>query len=198
MQKFIVFLLIIVLLFPLVVFARIGVGVGAGKIRVDEPLKPGGIYNLPSLPVFNTGDESSDYTVRVTYHADQTQLRPSQEWFNFIPSSFHLEPGKSQSVAIKLALPVKTEPGDYFCYLEAQPVVKAGPGATIGIAAATKLYFTIVPANIWQAISYRISYFFRLYAPWSWVVLAMVVGAVIIALFRKFFAFQVGIKRKEK
>jgi len=108
MQKFIIFLLIAVLLFPLMAFARIGVGVGVGKIEINKPLKPGGIYELPSLPVLNTGDESSDYGVSIEYHQDQPQMKPPQEWFSFEPASFHLEPGQVQNVAIKLNLPVKT------------------------------------------------------------------------------------------
>lgn len=42
MQKFIVFFLIAVLIFPLAVSARIGVGVATGKIQVNQALKPGG------------------------------------------------------------------------------------------------------------------------------------------------------------
>lgn len=196
MQKNILLILIISLIFPVVILAGVGVGVNLGKIEIDEPLKPGGIYNLPSIGVINTGDEPGDYELAVTYHQDQPELRPAQEWFSFSPSSFPLEPGQSQSVAIKLSLPMKISPGDYFAYLEAHPIVKAGPGTTIGVAAATKAYFTIVPANIWQAITYRISSFFTVYAPWTYVILTIVIGAIILTIFRKFFAFQVGIRRK--
>ena len=178
------------------VFASIGVGVNLGKIEIDEPLKPGGIYNFPSLGVINTGDEPGDYEVEITYHQDQPQLRPAQEWFSFEPQQFYLEPGASQSVAVKLTLPVKTKPGDYFAYLEAHPIIKAGPGTTIGVAAATKTYFTVIPANIRQAITHRISSFFTMYAPWTYVVLAIVIAAIIIAIFRKFFAFQIGIRKR--
>ncbi len=178
------------------VFASVGVGVNLGKIEIDEPLKPGGIYNFPSIGVINTGDEPGEYELEITYHQDQPELRPLQEWFSFTPQQFHLEPGASQSVAVKLILPVKTKPGDYFAYLEAHPIIKAGPGTTIGVAAATKTYFTVVPANIWQAITHRISSFFEVNAPWTYVVLAMVIGAIIIVIIRKFFAFQVGIRRK--
>ena len=196
MQKNILLILIISLIFPVVILAGVGVGVNLGKIKIDEPLKPGGIYNLPSIGVINTGDEPGDYELAVTYHQDQPELKPAHEWFSFSPSSFPLEPGQSQSVAIKLSLPMKISPGDYFAYLEAHPIIKAGPGTTIGVAAATKAYFTIVPANIWQAITYRISSFFTVYAPWTYVILTIVIGAIIITLFRKFFAFQVGIRRK--
>jgi len=123
------------------VLARIGVGVNLGKIEIDEPLKPGGIYNFPSIGVINTGDEPGDYELDVTYHQDQPELRPAKEWFSFSPSSFHLEAGQSQSVAIKLALPVRVKPGDYFAYLEAHPIIKAGPGTTIGVELPPKLIF---------------------------------------------------------
>jgi len=196
MQKYI-FFLIISLVLPLMVSAGVGVGVNIGKIEIDEPLKPGGIYNFPSLGVINTGDEPGEYELEVTYHQDQPELRPSQEWFSFEPEQFHLEPGQSQSVAVKLTLPVKTKPGDYFAYLEAHPIIKAKEGATtIGVAAATKAYFTVVPANIWQAITHRISSFFEMYSPWPYVVLAIVIAAIIIAIFKKFFAFQIGVRRK--
>jgi len=179
-----------------IALAGIGVGVNLGKIKIDEPLKPGGIYNFPSIGVINTGDEPGDYELEITYHQDQPQLRPAQEWFSFSPSQFNLEPGQSQSVAVKLTLPVKTKPGDYFAYLEAHPIIKAGPGTTIGVAAATKTYFTVVPANIWQAIIWRISSFFTMYAPWTYVALAIVIGAIIIVIFRKFFAFRIAIRKK--
>ena len=176
--------------------ASVGVGVNLGKIQIDEPLKPGGIYNFPSIGVINTGDTAGEYELAVTYHQDQPQIRPAQEWFSFSPSSFNLEPGRSQSVVVKLTLPVKAKPGDYFAYLEAHPIIKAGPGTTIGVAAATKTYFSVIPANLWQAIIWRISSFWTMYAPWTYVVLAIIVAAIIIALFRKFFAFQIGIRRK--
>lgn len=196
MKKIIILFLVTFLLLPLLSIARVGVGVNLGKIEIDEPLKPGGIYNFPSLGVINTGDEAGDYEIEVTYHQDQPQLRPAQEWFSFNPSQFRLEAGGSQSVAIKLTLPMKTKPGDYFAYLEAHPVIKAGPGTTIGIAAATKTYFKVIPANIWQAMIWRVSSFFTMYSPWTYVVLAIVIGAIIIVIFRKFFAFNLTIRKK--
>ena len=198
MQKIIIAFLIIYLALPLIVSAGVGVGVNLGKIEIDEPLKPGGIYNFPAIGVINTGDKTGDYELAVTYHQDQPELRPPQEWFSFSPSSFNLDPGQSQSVTIQLVLPVKMKPGDYFAYLEAHPVIKAGPGTTIGVAAATKTYFTVAPANVFQAVTYRVASLFTSYAPWSFVVLFVVIGAIIITIFRKFFAFQIKISKKEE
>ncbi len=192
----IIILLITSFFIASVSLAGIGVGVNLGKIEIDEPIRPGGIYNFPSIGVINTGTESADYELAITYHQDQPEIRPLQEWFSFNPSSFRLEPGESQNVTVKLTLPTKTKPGDYFAYLEAHPVIKAGPGTTIGVAAATKTYFSVAPANVLQAITYRISSFLTVYAPWTYVVLVVVAGAVIIALFGKFFKFQINIKMK--
>jgi len=196
MKKIIILCLLAVFAVPLFTFARVGVGVNLGKIELDEHLKPGGIYNFPSLGVINTGDEAGDYEVAVTYHQDQPQLRAAQEWFDFSPSQFSLEAGKSQSVEVTLNLPMKVKPGDYFCYLEAHPIIKAGPGTTIGVAAATKTYFTVAPANIWQAIYYKASSYFAMHAPWSYIILAVVITAIILVVFRKFFAFNINIRKK--
>ncbi|UZE92896.1 MAG: fimbria/pilus periplasmic chaperone [Candidatus Nealsonbacteria bacterium] len=196
MQKFIILFLIAVLIFPLIVSAKAGVGIGTGTIKIDEPLKPGGIYEFPSLGVSNTGDEPADYEMEIAYHSQQPQQRPSKEWFSFSPSLFYLEPKQSQRVVVKLTLPMKTKPGDYFAYLEVHPVVKAGPGATVGIAVATKLYFSVIPANAWQAITYRISSFWTIYSPWTWIVSGIALVAIIIAFLRKNFAFQIGVKKK--
>jgi len=192
----------IILALPVVALAMVGVGVGVGKIQINEPLKAGGIYNLTALPVLNTGDEPGEYAVSIEYHEGQETnpemgLRPAAEWFSFEPSLFSLEPGAAQTVAIKLSLPVKTAPGDYFAYLEGHPIKEAEAGVTsIGIAAAAKLYFTVAPANIWQGIYYRVVSFWTLYSPWTWVALVVILAAVIITLFRKHFAFQIGIKKK--
>ncbi len=172
---------------------------GTGKIQVDELLKPGLIYALPPFTVFNSGDEPSEYGVGIQFHEDQPEMRPLKEWFSFEPSQFHLEPGQSQVVQIKLTLPVKgVNPGDYFAFLQGFPVKKTTAGGTsIGVAAAAKLYFTVAPANFFTGAYYRIVSFFALYSPWSWVVLGAVLAVVIVTLFKKHFAFQIGISRKQ-
>src|SRR5690349_5420797 len=93
------------------VFATLGVGVGVGKISVDEKLKPGLFYKLPSITVINTGNESSDYQMAIEHQEAQPELIPEKNWFIFSPNNFRLEPGKVQKVEITLNLPVKTTPG---------------------------------------------------------------------------------------
>lgn len=194
-------ILLIAFLFPSFTFARIGVGVATGKISVDDKLKPGTIYELPPLTVINTGDEASDYEVGIEYHEKQPELRPQKDWFIFSPQKFHLKPGEVQVVSMKLNLPVMTEPGKYFAYLEGRPLKKSQNGQTsIGIAAATKLYFTIVPGNFFEGVYYKIVSFWNLYAPWPQRVAILIGILVAFGIAKRFFNIQIGFKnsRKEK
>lgn len=177
-------------------YAKIGVGVGIGKIQVDEKLKPGIIYQLPSLSVLNTGDEPSEYEVSIEYHETQTQLRPQKTWFIFSPQKFHLEPGGIQQVDVKLNLPLKMEPGDYFAYLEAHPLKKAEQGQTsVGIAAAAKLYFTVVPTNFFYGIYYKIISLWKVYSPIPQYVIGTTFALAAIFLFKKYFNIQINVKK---
>jgi len=202
MKKRILFFLAIIFFitftsFPLASFAKLGVGVGTGKIIVDKPLKAGVIYTLPNLPVINTGDQLTSYGVSVEYLERIPELRPAREWFVFNPSTFELKPGEVKNVAISLNIPLKVKPGNYFVFLEAHPVVKAESGITqVGIAAAAKLYFTISPANVFQGIYYRISSLVIKYSPWSFIVPLVIILAVILSVLRKFIKIDVKFNKK--
>lgn len=192
MKKIIFLLALVFLLAPSLASARLGVGVGTGKIVVEDELKPGTIYTLPSLTVLNTGDEEADYEAAITYHQDQPELEPPEEWFSFSPQKFFLEPGQAQEVKIKLNLPVRAQPGEYFAYLEGHPLKKAEKGQTsIGVAAAAKLYFTVVPANLVLGVYYRALSFWQTYSPWTQRG-AILLGLIILwSLLRRRFKIQV-------
>lgn len=196
MKKFIFALILLTLILPSAVFAKIGVGIGTGKIQVEDKLKPGIIYELPSITILNTGDEPSEYEVNVSYHEKQPQLRPPQSWFIFTPAKFHLKPGKVQTVTVKLNLPVRTEPGDYFAYLEGHPFKKGVSGNTIiGVAAATKLYFTVIPANLFEAVYFKIVSFWKVYSPWPQRFLILAGLLLAFMFFKKFFNIQISLKK---
>ncbi len=188
------------LIFPFLAMARIGVGIGGGKIVVDEPLKAGMLWDLPSVTILNTGDEASDYEVDVAFHNDQPEIWPEREWFEFEPKEFYLEPGGAQIVEVSLNLPVKVLPGDYFAFVEGKPLKRAteNGGANIGVAAASKLYFSVAPNNIFQGIYYRFLSLYDNAKPWSHVILAVIVVAILIILFKKTFKLQLSVGRKEK
>lgn len=191
--------LLLSLIVPAFAFATVGVGVGSGKIMVQEAMVPGGIYNLPPVPVLNTGNEPSQYGMDIEYLQGQQQLQPPGSWFSFSPGVFHLDPQHSQIVKITVSVPVNAKPGDYFAYIEAHPAKAGVSGVTrINIAAAVKLYFTVAPANIFQGVYYRILAFVTQYAPWTYLTFGLLALVILIALFRRFFSFNFGISVRKK
>jgi len=191
---FIISLILSLYLFVPLASAKLGVGVGLGKINIEETLNPGGIYNLPSLPVLNTGDEDADYEVEVTFLSDQEELTPESDWFSFTPQSFALEDGQSQLVEVVLTLPVDAKSGDYFAFLEAHPVT-GGEGVTIGIAAATKLNFSVEPSNILGAVIERVRSLFEQSKPASYIVLGIAAGVIVILVGRRYVDVNVGLRK---
>lgn len=188
------FLLILPALLP--VQARLGVGVTTGKIEVDERLMSGTIYKLPTFVVVNTGDEASQYEVSIAHRDNQDELVPELEWFSFEPQSFYLEPGETQAIDVELSLPIETIPGDYFCFIEGHPVLdEEGGGAQIGISAATKLYFTIAPSNLFEGIYYRVISLWIKYLPWTNIGAAVVVSIILILILRKFIKIDVKLNK---
>jgi len=177
--------------------AQLGVGIMPGTIRVDEPLLPGGRYNLPSVQVVNTGNVSSDYGVELASMAEQDELQPPADFIVLSPTSFHLEPGASQVVSLSLDIPVKARPGDYLAYVEAHPTATSGGGGMqIGVAAATKLYFTVKPANAFVAITNSIANFFTRNAPYSYIVPGVVVLGLLVFFLRRRIRVDIKIARK--
>jgi hypothetical protein len=202
MKKLAVYLLPILLLFSFGlkdVYADKGVGIATGTITVDEDLMSGMSYNLPSVTIMNTGDEISSYGVGVAYHQNQKEHLVPKDWVTFSPSIFVLDPGKSQVVDIKLEIPITDViPGDYFCYLEGFPKTEAGAGETsIGIAAAAKLYFTIAPSNIFEAIYYKTLSIWEEFYPWSLIVVIIVALFILITIIKKLFNIELNISRKD-
>lgn len=191
MPRFLLVALFLALVAPTLVFAGLGVGVGTGKMVVDEPLQPGTIYDLPALAVINTGDIPAAYSVGVSGRESQPELLPKEEWFSFSPTEFDLEPGASQMVQVTLQLPLKVQPGDYFAFVKGFPVPKGEGGASIGLAAAAKLYFTVSPANIFVGLYYRALTLWQRYLPWSNIIAAVILGFFLLRFLRSRFSFSV-------
>lgn len=198
MKKAIVCLLVVgmILIVPAVAQATIGVGVGTGRIVVRDDIKAGKIYKLPPITVFNTGTERATYTVAVTLNEKQPQLKPDPDWISFSPDSFALSPGKAQVVTPTLHPPIRAKAGEYFAYLEAHPEETVTQGSTaVGVAAATKLSFHVVPSNIFIALFDRIVALLQQFAPWSYIVIALAVVLLIYRRLRKHFNFSIRISK---
>jgi len=200
MKRFGLVLLYIVSMFCFLspVFASVGVGVGTGKITLEEGLKPGLEYDLPPITVYNTGDEASNYFVSTEFSTREKMLESNKDWYVFTPENFYLEPEASQIVQIKLKIPLQgTEPGEYFTFLTAQPEKKTDQGSgSVGVAAATKLYFRIIPANLIQAIFYVLSDLFVKYKPWSIIIPLILLLITVWRILKKRIKIEVITKNK--
>ena len=182
---------------PGTVWAQGGVGVNVGSIQVDEDLAPGATYHLPSVGVINTGHDASDYSVRISHLADQEQLAPFENWFSFSPAVFPLEPGETQTVGIQLDIPITARPGDYFALVEAFPVITDQPGVVIGVAAATKLSFTVRPSNPFLASALWAYFRVNDAAPFSYLEAGLLVLLVLGYFIRRRFHFQIHVERRK-
>lgn len=197
MKKVVILTILVIFCLPVLALGqKLGVGVGTGTIRVSEELKAGQSYNIPPIVVINTGEIPSDYSVGVQWREYQPEFKPEESWFDFSPNEFFLEPGESQLVEISLDLPIRgVEPGEYFAFLQGFPVVEYAPGqAGVGIAAASKLYFTIAPANIFLGIYYKVASFVQKTSPWSYIILGLITLFFLVKILRKFISFNVSFK----
>jgi len=196
--KLILFAIVILGLFSATTaFAKLGVGVATGKIVVDQVLKPGTIYDLPPLNVLNTGDETATYGVNIAYHETQWEHRPAMDWFSFDPEEFTLNPGEAKAVKVTLNLPIKATPGKYFAYVEGAPHQKSeSGGASIGIAAAAKLYFEIAPANIFVGLYYRLLTFWTRNLPWTNIIGGLFLLFLLGRYLRSHFNFHISKKHE--
>ena len=202
MNNFLLPLFLFFLLFFIAIPARninanLGVGVGTGQIVVDEVLRPGIVYQLPGITVINTGSIASNYGVTTEFRENQPEKKFDRSWISYDPSSFYLEPGDVQHVRITLNIPVRTEPGDYFAFLSAHPDKVSDSGVTtVGVAAASKLYFTIEPANTLEGIYFRIKSIWINNQPWTNILAGAVVIFALISILRRYINVDINIGKK--
>jgi hypothetical protein len=175
--------------------SRVGVGVGTGKIIIEDKLKSGARYELTPLSVINTGNVEAVYEVSLSYHEQQPEKRPLNNWFSFKPNNFTLKPGAIENVSVELQLPLQSEPGDYFAYLEAHPIQTVADGNTsVGVAAAAKLYFTVEPSNIFQALYYRVLSVYERYNLFFNVIGITLGVFVVLRIMRRFVSLDIKLK----
>jgi hypothetical protein len=134
--------------FPGISQASIGVGVQSAPVRLGSVAQPGDSYSLAPVYVVNTGtqDESISMRVERLSHGPGRAVPPS--WIHFTGSGMRLAVRTSTRIPLELVVPAGARPGKYL-----SDVVVAGSArivvgkANLAVAAATKLEFTVGRAS---------------------------------------------------
>jgi uncharacterized protein YaiE (UPF0345 family) len=167
----------LLLAFPAAAAASIGVGIQVGPVRLAGIAHAGQTYDLPPVYVVNTGTEPETVRLDVQRLSKGTGRDVPKAWFRPGQSDVHLDAKQSATIPVQLVVPAEARPGRYFSDVVAHGSASIEAGqATLGVAAATKLQFTVgkaVPAGFWS----------RLPSPLAWAggVIVLAGGAFLLA-----------------
>lgn len=130
--------------FPGLAQASIGVGVQGAPVRLRTVARPGSSYALPPVYVVNTGtqDESISMRIQRLSHGPGRTVPPS--WIHFTGNGMQLPARKSARIPLELVVPASAAPGKYLSDVVVVGSAAIAVGKTnLGVAAATKLEFSV-------------------------------------------------------
>jgi len=146
----------LLLAFPAAAAASIGVGIQVGPVRLAGIAHAGQTYDLPPVYVVNTGTEPETVRLDVQRLSKGKGRDVPKSWFKPGQTDVHLDAKQSASIPVQIVVPADAKPGPYFSDVVAHgsAAIEAGQ-TTLGVAAATKLQFTVgkaVPAGFWSRV----------------------------------------------
>jgi hypothetical protein len=141
--------LIVLLAIPATAQASIGVGIQAGPVRLGAAAHPGGSYALPPVYVVNTGTQPEALTVRIERVSSGPGRPVPASWVHASGSAVRLSHNQGTRIPLQLVLPATAPPGQYLTDVVVRGSASVSDGgANLGVAAATKLQFRIVPGVV--------------------------------------------------
>jgi hypothetical protein len=175
---------LLLLAFPAAAAASIGVGIQVGPVRLAGIAHAGQTYDLPPVYVVNTGTEPETVRLDVQRLSKGKGRDVPKAWFKPGQTDVHLDAKQSATIPVQLVVPADAKPGPYFSDVVAHGSASIEAGqATLGVAAATKLQFTVgkaVPAGFWS----------RLAPPLVWAGIIVLAGAGILLARRSGFRLR--------
>jgi hypothetical protein len=126
--------------------ASVGVGVQATPVVLGSEAHAGGSYALPPVLVVDTGTQAEKVTVRVERLSKGTGHAVPPSWVRATGPAVQLTPHQSAQIPLELVVPGGAHPGQYLSdiVVTGSAVVTAGR-ANLGVAAATRLEFSVAP-----------------------------------------------------
>ena len=132
---------------PVASEASVGVGVQAGPVRLGTVAQRGGSYALPPVYVVNTGTQAEFISVRIDRLSHGTARAVPPSWIHAGPG-VQLAPHQAARIPLELNVPDGARPGAYLSDVVAAGSVTISVGrANLGVAAATKLEFSVGPGS---------------------------------------------------
>ena len=132
----------------------IGVGIQVGPVRLAGIAHAGRTYDLPPVYVVNTGTEPETVRLDVQRLSKGAGRDVPKSWFKPGQTDVHLDARQSATIPVQLVVPADAKLGPYFSDVVAHGSASIEAGAaSLGVAAATKLQFTVgkpVPAGFWS------------------------------------------------
>ncbi len=140
--------LIALLAWPAAAQASVGVGIQAGAVRLTGKAHPGGSYALPAVYVVNTGTQDESLSVRIERLSAGSARAVPVSWVH-VGSPVQLSHSQSARISLELDVPPTARPGHYLSDVVVHGSASLSDGsAHLGVAAATKLQFTVVPGAV--------------------------------------------------
>ena len=126
--------------------ASVGVGVQATPVRLGNAAHAGGSYALPPVFVLDTGTQAEKITVRVERLSKGAGRAVPPSWVRATGPVVQLTPHQSARIPLELVVPAGARPGQYLSdiVVTGSAVISAGR-ANLGVAAATRLVFSVAP-----------------------------------------------------
>ena len=130
--------------FPALAQASIGVGVQGAPVRLGHVAKRGESYALTAVYVVNTGTQNESISLHVQRFTHRPGMTVPPSWIHFSDNGVSLAAHDSARIPLQLVVPAGAEPGKY----RSDIVVVGSAGVTVGranlgVAAATGLEFTV-------------------------------------------------------
>jgi hypothetical protein len=141
--------------FPALAQASIGVGVQGAPVRLGHVAKRGESYALTAVYVVNTGTQAESISLHVQRFTHRPGITVPPSWIHFSSNGVSLAAHDSARIPLQLVVPAGAEPGQY----RSDIVVVGSAGVTVGranlgVAAATGLEFTVGQGSV-QGAGFR-------------------------------------------